>query len=383
MNERAGRRHAFLYRLLRALVRLPVSLYMHYACPRVKLPDGPCIVLANHNTDLDPLLVAFAFDRHMYFVASEHVFRKGFWSKALTKIFAPISRMKGSTDAAAALEILRRLKRKENVCLFPEGNRSYTGVTGEIFPATGKLVKASGATLVTFRFLGGYLATPRWARNHRRGPVRGELRGIYAPDALRKMDADAVNALIAKDIFEDAFLRQERERTRYPARAKAEWLETALYVCPKCQKIGTLHSFGDTFACDICGLQTTYTDEGLFAGGDAPFHTVRDWDVWQTEWMRAYINALGDGEAFSDGGVTLERIGEGHEMSAADSGRLVMSRSALTVGKTRFPLAEISGMALFGKAKIALTAAGAHYEIRFPPAGCGRKYLLLYEMIHG
>jgi 1-acyl-sn-glycerol-3-phosphate acyltransferase len=57
--------------------------------------QGAVSDLANHNTDLDPALLALSFPYHMYFVASEHVFRKGFVSWLLKYFFAPISRTRG------------------------------------------------------------------------------------------------------------------------------------------------------------------------------------------------------------------------------------------------------------------------------------------------
>jgi hypothetical protein len=48
----------------------------------------------------------------MYFVSSEHVFRKGFLSWLLVYLFAPIARVKGMTDATAALNIIRTIKKK-------------------------------------------------------------------------------------------------------------------------------------------------------------------------------------------------------------------------------------------------------------------------------
>ena len=90
------------------------------------------LVVANHNMDYDPILVSMAFDDHLYFVASEHVFRWGLLSRLLVWAFAPIARMKGTADAQSAMQILRTLRKGRNVCLFAEGNRSFNGVTGPI-----------------------------------------------------------------------------------------------------------------------------------------------------------------------------------------------------------------------------------------------------------
>ena len=60
------------------------------------------------------------------------------------------------------MAVMRRLRKGGSVAIFAEGNRSFNGLTGDILPATGKLARSSGASLVTFRFSGGYLSSPRW-----------------------------------------------------------------------------------------------------------------------------------------------------------------------------------------------------------------------------
>ncbi len=160
----AYKRHVAIYRLLWFPVTLFVRLKFKFtAVPAPDIP-GPYFVLANHNTDWDPMLMACSFKKHMYFVASEHLYRRGFASKMLKWELSPIALIKGSTDTVSAFNIIRTLKQGANICLFAEGNRSWNGLTGLIHPTTGRLVKALNATLVTYKLVGGYLTSPRWSR---------------------------------------------------------------------------------------------------------------------------------------------------------------------------------------------------------------------------
>ena len=44
--------------------------------------EGPCLIVANHVTTWDPLLLALSFpDNPIRFVASEHIFRHGWVSR--------------------------------------------------------------------------------------------------------------------------------------------------------------------------------------------------------------------------------------------------------------------------------------------------------------
>ena len=60
--------------------------------------EGPCIVISNHVTDMDPFLVAMSFPhKQLYYVASEHIFRIPVASKVIETLLDPIAR-KNSSD---------------------------------------------------------------------------------------------------------------------------------------------------------------------------------------------------------------------------------------------------------------------------------------------
>ena len=380
-----GKHYERVWRDLRFLAGGILRRLFHYEHPIVR-PDAPnYLVVANHNTDLDPALVGLAFPRQMYFLASEHAFRMGFLSKLLNYFFAPLSRVKGATDAAAAMEIIRRLRKGDNLCLFAEGNRSFSGVTGPIFPATGKLAKASGAALVTFRLEGGYLTSPRWGKTLRKGRMRGQCVRVYTAEQLKTMSAAEVNAAIAADLFEDAFARQLADPCDYKGKRLAEGLEDALYLCPSCGGVATLKGAGDTFCCKQCGLTVVYTPRGFFAGAHAPFANVRDWDLWQLNALAELVEQSGDAPVFSNEGMRLFAIGAGHVATLVASGTLSMSRERLSIGETSFPIAEVSDMAVNGPSTVVFTANNAHYELKAADRSryCGRKYLALYRLCKG
>jgi len=389
--EQAIARHKRVYRFCLATLGGALKSIYGFHPEKANVGKGPFLITANHNGELDPALLALSFSEHMYFVSSEHVFRKGFLSWLLVYLFAPISRVKGTTDATAALNIIRTIKRNTNVCLFAEGNRSYNGVTGPIFPATGKLAKATGASLVTYRFEGGYLTTPRWSRTTRKGNMRGYVVNVYSPEQLKAMTPEEVNERIREDIMEDAFDRQLTKPYRYKGKDLAKGLENALYFCPKCGKTGTLHSKGDVFSC-TCGLRVRFTETGFFekveqSDPELPFTTIRDWDHWQDQRVLEYAASLQEDEiAYSDEGVNLIAVGARHKDSILETARLSISRHALTVGDHSFLLSSISSLAMIGVYKIVFSVEGTSYELRAAKTPyCGRKYFTFFELIknHG
>ncbi len=337
------------------------------------------MVFANHNAELDPVLVNLAFKEQMYFVASEHIFRKGFFSKLLVRYFDPVSRLKGGTEASAAMEMLRRLRRGYNICVFAEGDRSFNGVTFPIPPATGKLAKAAGVPVITYKLEGGYLTTPRWGKKMRRGKMLGYTVNVYSPSELKAMSADEVNRVLAEDLFEDAYERQEQDPVRFRGKDRAEWLETALYLCPSCGGAGTLRSHKNEFFCG-CGLRAEFTEYG-YLEGNAPYKTVTEWDAWQAERLKEIAKEDGSGPVFTDANVRLVRVLPDHKEEPVAQGILTMYRDRIECGGTTLFIADISAMAVYGRANVTFTHREGHYELLGAPPFCGRKYFQLFGFL--
>lgn len=141
----------------------------------------------------------------------------------------PIPLPKGGTALGAVKEILKRLKQGFNVCLFPEGKRSFHGETIPASVALGKLVKRSGAALVTYKVIGGFFTYPRWARAHQRtGHVEGKVMGVYSSAELAKMDVQQITDLINRDIHENAYATQREKNWKYIGADKAKGMEAVI-----------------------------------------------------------------------------------------------------------------------------------------------------------
>lgn len=371
-----NRRHKIIWALGTPVIKQIVRIKFNFRTGRQRL-DGSFILLCNHVTDWDPLLVSAAFRTQMYFVASEHIFRLGWVSRLLYWLVAPIARQKGGSAAGTVKAIMRTVKEGQNVALFPEGNRTWDGVTRPFPASTGKLVRSCGCTLVTYRLRGGYFSSPRWAgkRTHR-GRMSGELMGVYPPEQLRAMTVSQINDLIARDIYEDAYATQTAENVAYNHEALAEDLETLLFVCPVCGKMHTLRSAGDRFRCESCGMETRFTPTGYFEGGGLPFTTVKEWNAWQEEQLREYIAAHREGLVFSDDGIELTEVQSGRGGTVLGTGELRLYGDRMELpGGISVPLGEITGMSMQGAMKLFLSTDDHHFQLLPAQTRCMLKYL--------
>ena len=367
-----SKRHRLCWQAAYALLRRPIEKIFRLSHENTA-PRGPCLIISNHVTDYDPLLLAMSFPRtDLYFVASEHLFRKGLVSRLLLWTMAPISRRKGSQGTDTVKACLRHLKEGHAVCIFAEGDATWDGRSSQVFPATGKLARASGASLMTYRLEGGYLTRPRWSRTLRRGKLFGHPVAVYTPEQLRAMRADEITAVINRDIYEDAWARQREQRVPFRGKRLAERLELALFFCPHCRQIGTLRSEGDRLFCS-CGMTVRYKEDGFF-DPPVPFETVAEWEDWQEQKLRELPTQAGEALFFDDD-VRLSRVEAGHRDELLAVGRLAQYPEGLHHGNRVFPLDKVGNMAMVQKHLLLFSFDGQYYELLSKNGVNFRKYL--------
>ena len=376
MDEHA--RHVRIWRGLQAILCPWLRRFFRMECDPIDV-DGPILLIANHVTAWDPVLMAAALKKkQVYYVASERILRVSFAGKLIQRLFAPIPRRKGAKSLETVRAILRHLRAGHSVCLFAEGEQSWDGQSIPVVEGTGSLVRSAGVTTVTYRLEGAYLSAPRWAKGVRRGRVRGRLMGVYDGEALRKMSTEEVNALLNRDIHEDAWARQKAAPVPYRGKRLAECLERLLYLCPQCRGVGTLQTSGSALTCG-CGLSLRYLPTG-FLDPPAPFETLTDWEQWQREKMRRrdFSHAVGDEKLFADGGVTLSVIDGGKEETLG-AGSLIQEKDALSCAGRRFALNAIDDMAMTQHNVLLFSAGDAYYQLRSQGATNLRKYLEIWK----
>ena len=381
LDIRDRRRHVRFFNFFRPIMARIFGHKFNYTYDDLSDIEGPYLLLANHNTNYDPILVGIAAHRQLYFVASEHIMQKGFVSKLLDYFLHPIIHLKGKAGVNTISDMLRSLKSGYSVAIFPEGNRSFNGLTCDFLPTIGRLARKSGAKLVTFRFEGGYFTQPRWSFTLRKGQLRGHLVRVYDVDELKGMTDDEVNASIVRDLSEDAYAVQSRERIPFRGRKLAYGLETTLFACPKCQKIGTLHSTDSHLKCS-CGYDAEYDVYGDLVGSDGT-QTVTTIDAQQRSLLAELVSSAGPSDLLFEDTVTAIQKGEKHRASQTVTGCLRAFRDRVEFnGHVLYP-ANLIGMAIHSRNTIVahLAPDGTQYEVKgCSTTFCALKYLYLYEL---
>lgn len=378
----ARKRHRIIWKAARPAVYVASWLLFNYSAP-IYTGEGPVLVMSNHNADMDPLLTAYSFPEPLYFVASEHILRQGKISDFLRWATEIIPRQKGGNASATVRNILRHTKEGCNVCIYPEGNRSWDGETRAITPATGKLARMSGATLITYRTSGVYLSNPRWSGSSlRRGAARGEIVGIYEPELLRQLSAAEVQEIIERDLYENAYDRQRANRIKFKGKNLAEHLETLLFMCPHCKTMHKMRSQGDYFICDECGTKLRYTEEGFFEGENMIFDSVIDWRLWQSAQIKQLCENAGEKPVFRDTCMDLYKIScaEKAEFICSGNVELYADRLVLPDG-TEIKMGTLGGMSILGAQDLYFSTENVSYALRSSEIRCTSKYLTACKML--
>lgn len=374
-------RHRMTFKLLAPVISVFAKLKFNYEYDDLGKIEGPYLLLANHNLELDPALVGVAVGKQLYFVASEHILRKGLGTWFLMTFFKPIIHMKGKQGMQTVKQMLKTLKEGSSVCLFPEGNRSFNGLTGEILPSIGKVAQCSGVKLVTYRIEGGYLTQPRWSLTLRRGKLKGRLIHVYSVEELKKMTGKQISEAICRDLYEDAYETQKRERIAYKGKNLALGLESTIFVCPACGRISTLHSQGSHLFCD-CGFDAVYDVYGELTDQAENKYTVTELDRMQQEKLKQLLEAgEGVGSPLFTDKVTLCEIDGEHNLVGIREGKLTAYGDRLECCGQVFPYSEMQGMAIYSRNAMILHINGhkGHFEIKADQAFNALKYLYLYQ----
>ena len=194
---------------------------------RGNVPDrGGTLLISNHQSFLDPVLVGLSLSRHLRYLARDSLFKlapAGWFIGSLGAI--PIHREgTGLTGLKATLRLLRA---GDAVLIFPEGTRSRDGRIGRLRPGVNLLVQRAGAAIVPVAVAGAFEAWPRGRRLFRPRPICVQFGPPIDVRALAALEPDAVTEVLRREIakcFEQARRGCERSasgRCRPGARGPA------------------------------------------------------------------------------------------------------------------------------------------------------------------
>ncbi len=122
--------------------------------------DGPVLVLANHQSFLDPVLVGLASGRRMHYLARKTLFRNPVFG-GLIRAFRAVPIDQEGVGKEGIRTVLNLLGQGKAVMVFPEGERTRTGTMQALRPGIHLLLQRTVAPVVPMGIAGAYEAWPR------------------------------------------------------------------------------------------------------------------------------------------------------------------------------------------------------------------------------
>lgn len=166
------------YAYVKLFFRPLVAIYLRLQTEqKERIPgEGAALVVANHTSFLDPILLGSACPRKLHFIVLQSMYdwwrlRWFYWGMETIPVRTQ------EADPAAIRKALHRLRQGELVAIFPEGARSEDGALGESKLGTALLAAVSGVPVIPCHIEGAHAAWPpgTWF------PVPGRVRVRFGP----------------------------------------------------------------------------------------------------------------------------------------------------------------------------------------------------------
>lgn len=190
-----------LYRLLRLTVPPLLRLYWRLRVEGASVPPGPAIVVANHDSLLDPFVVGTVIERPLRYLAKRELWRSRLLGWAASSLGAiPVTRQRG--DAGAVEAAARAMAAGDTILIFPQG--TTLGPSDRPWQrGAARLALTTGAPLVPVAIVGAREGLGPGMRIPRRACVR-----VVVGDPIR-VEAGQVTIPAARELT--ARLRAEVE----------------------------------------------------------------------------------------------------------------------------------------------------------------------------
>jgi 1-acyl-sn-glycerol-3-phosphate acyltransferase len=154
---------------------------------REKVPKtGGGLMLSNHQSNLDPVLVGLACKRRLNYVARKTLFKFPPFRWLINSLDA-ISIDREGTGLDGLKETLKRLKRGEIVLLFPEGTRTPNGEVQAMKPGFCAVARRSAVPILPVAMDGAWHAWPRQQKLPRRAVIHVQFGDPIQPAEINQL----------------------------------------------------------------------------------------------------------------------------------------------------------------------------------------------------
>jgi 1-acyl-sn-glycerol-3-phosphate acyltransferase len=149
---------------------------------------GGVLLASNHQSFLDPVLVAMVLSREMHFMARRTLFRNPVL-RVIIVGYNAFAIDRDSADVKGVKSAIARLEAGNILLVFPEGTRTGDGSIGRMKPGIGVLAERAAVPIVPVLIEGAHEVWPR----NRRFPRLGRISMVFGkPLDPKQIAGDAI-----------------------------------------------------------------------------------------------------------------------------------------------------------------------------------------------
>jgi 1-acyl-sn-glycerol-3-phosphate acyltransferase len=167
MNQRS-----LVWRYLQIIARVGTTLMFDLKTYGEKnVPKtGGVLLVANHQSYLDPVLVAVRLYRPVSFLAKSELFENPYFGWFIRLLHAfPVRQ--GEGDIGAVKEIIRQLDEGHVLNIYPEGSRTESGELGKLEKGVALVIRRANAAVVPVAIDGSFAAWPKGKKLFHADPI--------------------------------------------------------------------------------------------------------------------------------------------------------------------------------------------------------------------
>ncbi|HZK80850.1 MAG TPA: lysophospholipid acyltransferase family protein [Humisphaera sp.] len=174
-------------------VLFDLKVYGAYNIPKT----GGVLIVSNHQSYLDPILLSTCLDRTLSYLAKAELFTNRYFGWLIRNLNAfPVEQ--GAGDIAAVKESITRLQEGHVLNIFPEGSRTEDGEILPLEKGVALVIRRAKVPVVPVAIVGSWEAWPKG----RKLPYFRPIRVLIGPpmNELWKLSRDEIIAELDKTL---------------------------------------------------------------------------------------------------------------------------------------------------------------------------------------
>ena len=161
------------------------------------IEEGPCLIVANHQSFLDPPLIGSLYRNEVFFLARKTLFDAPGLKQALPYCNTiPVDQTR--PDPSSIIQVLRTVKNGGRIVIFPEGSRCPDGQIHDAMPGIGLILsKLASVPVQPIRIEGAYDCLPIHSSKLKFRPITLSVGDPiqFTPEELKAKGRDAQRAI--------------------------------------------------------------------------------------------------------------------------------------------------------------------------------------------